>query len=138
VLNELISPHAQQWAYVSGNFPGRIWSLGMQAASALAIGLGLLPFVGGLASLWIPERRTDRAWRAFAAFTGSALFTVWLYTGVKAAYLSTNFATRVEERNMIYLGPLLIVGAAVWLCSNRRVAPRCACSARFDGADFGR
>jgi hypothetical protein len=123
VLNELASPHAQQWAYVSGNFPGRIFSLGMQAAEALAIGLGLLPFVGGLASLWIPERRTDRAWRAFAAFSGSALFTFWLYTGVKAAYLSTTFATRVEERNMIYLGPLLIVGTAVWLCSNRRWLP---------------
>jgi hypothetical protein len=123
VLNELLSPHAQQWAYVSGNYPGRLWSLGMQAASALAIGLGLLPFVGGLASLWIPERRADRAWRAFAAFAGSALLTVWLYTGVKAAFLSTNFATRVEERNMIYLGPLLIVGTAVWLCSTRRWLP---------------
>ena len=31
---------------------------------------------------------------------------------MKAAFLSTVFATRVEERNMIYLGPLiLIVGA---------------------------
>jgi len=123
VLNELASPHAQQWAYVSGNFPGRIWSLGMQEASALAIGLGLLPFVGGLASLWIPERRTDRAWRGFAAFTGSALFTFWLYTAVKAAYLSTTFATRVEERNLIYVGPLLIVGTAVWLSANRRWLP---------------
>ncbi len=123
VLNELASPHAQQWAIVSGNWQGRLWSLGMQAASALAIGLGLLPFVGGLASLWIPERRADRAWRAFAAFTGSAIFTVWLYTAVKAAYLSTVFATRVEERNLIYLGPLLIVGTAVWLASNRRWLP---------------
>ena len=123
VLNELVSPHAQQWAIVSGNWQDRLWSLGMQAASALAIGLGLLPFVGGLASLWIPERRADRAWRAFAAFTGSAIFTLWLYTGVKAAYLSTVFATRVEERNLIYLGPLLIVGTAVWLSSNRRWLP---------------
>jgi hypothetical protein len=123
VLNELVSPHAQQWAVVSGSWQGRLWSLGMQAASAFAIGIGLLPFVGGLASLWIPERRNDRAWRAFAAFTGSAIVTVWLYTAVKAAFLSTNFATRVEERNLIYLGPLFIVGTAVWLCSTRRWLP---------------
>lgn len=123
VLNELVSPHAQQWAVVSGTWRGRLFSLGMQAASAFAIGLGLLPFVGGLASLWIPERRRDPVWRAFAAFTGSAIVTVWLYTGVKAAFLSTTFATRVEERNMIYLGPLFIVGTAVWLCSTRRWLP---------------
>jgi hypothetical protein len=123
VLNELVSPHAQQWAVVSGSWRGRLWSLGMQAASAFAIGLGLLPFVGGLASLWIPERRRDPVWRAFAAFTASAIVTVWLYTGVKAAFLSTNFATRVEERNMIYLGPLFVIGTAVWLCSTRRWLP---------------
>ena len=38
---------------------------------------------------------------------------------MKAAYLSTVFATRVEERNMIYLGPLLIVGGRLL-----HVAPR--------------
>jgi hypothetical protein len=48
---------------------------------------------------------------------------VGLYTGVKAAYLSTTFATRVEERNLIYLGPLLIVGTAVWICAQRRWLP---------------
>ena len=42
---------------------------------------------------------------------------------MKAAYLSTVFATRVEERNLIYLGPLLLVGTVVWLCSHRRWLP---------------
>jgi hypothetical protein len=123
VLNQLASPHAHEWAVVSGNWKGRLWSLGMQATEAFALGLGLLPFVGGLASLWMPERRSDPNWRAFAAFLGSATFTVWMYTGVKAAYLSTVFATRVEERNLIYLGPLFIVGAAVWLASNHKWLP---------------
>lgn len=123
VANQLATPHAHEWAVVSANWKGRIWSLGMQATSALALGLGLLPFVGGLASLWIPERRADPAWRAFAAFAGSALLTVWMYTAVKAAYLSTLFATRVEERNMIYVGPLLIVGTAAWLSTRRRFLP---------------
>ena len=123
VVNRLISPHVQQWSIVTQSWQGRLWSLGMQATSALAIGLGLLPLVGGLASLWLPERRKDPAWRAFAAFSGAAMITVWLYTGVKAAYLSTVFATRVEERNMIYLGPLLLIGTVVWLRSTRRFLP---------------
>jgi hypothetical protein len=117
VVNRIISPHAQQWTTVTQSWQGRLWSLGLNAASALAIGLGLLPFVGGLASLWIPERKNDPSWRAFASFTGAAIVTVWLYTAVKAAYLSTIFATRVEERNLIYLGPLLLIGTAVWLSS---------------------
>lgn len=123
VLDRLASPHATEWHSVTANWKGRMWSLGMQASSALALGLGLFPVVGGLASLWIPERRNDPRWRAFAAFTASAIVTVWTYTAVKAAYLSTVFATRVEERNMIYLGPLLLVGTVVWLSSHRRWLP---------------
>jgi hypothetical protein len=119
VANKLVSHESHEWATVTQLWRGRMWSLGMQAASALAIGLGLLPVVGGLASLWIPERRRDPAWRAFAAFSGAAIVTVWTYTAVKAAYLSTIFATRVEERNLIYLGPLLIVGTVVWFRSRR-------------------
>lgn len=122
-LNALLSPHAHEWATVTQSWQGRFWSLGMQAASALALGLGLLPVVGGLASLWIPERRNDPAWRAFAAFTAAAIVTVWTYTAVKAAYLSTVFATRIEERNLIYLQPLLIVGTVVWLRSRRTWLP---------------
>jgi len=43
-----------------------------------------------------------------------------MYTAIKAAYLSLVFATRVEERNLIYVAPLLFVGAAVIL-ERRRV-----------------
>jgi hypothetical protein len=121
VLNRAFSP--TEWKTVTESFKGRLFSLGLEAGSAFAIGLGLLPLVGGLASLWLPERREDPRWRAFAAFTASAVLTVGTYTAVKAAYLSTNFATRVEERNLIYLGPLLIVGTAVWLCAERRWLP---------------
>ena len=87
-------------------------------------GIGVLPAMSGLASLWLPRRRDDPAWRAFAAFTAAAVVTVIGLHGVKAAYLSTVFATRVEERNMIYLGPLLIVGCAVYFTSRRHLAAR--------------
>lgn len=122
-LNKQFGHHSQAWATVSHGWKDRLWTLGMEATSALALGLGLLPLVGGLASLWLPDRRRDPAWRAFAAFTATALVATWLYTGVKAAYLSTVFATRVEERNMIYVQPLLIVGTAAWLCARRRSLP---------------
>ena len=46
-----------------------------------------------------------------------------LYTAMKAAYLSTVFATRVEERNLIYIAPLLFVGTALVL-ERRRVNSR--------------
>jgi hypothetical protein len=120
VLNQAFGNHSHEWATVTHQWKDRLWTLGMESTSALALGLGLLPFIGGLASLWLPGRRSDPAWRAFAAFTAPALLTTWLYTGVKAAYLSTVFATRVEERNLIYVQPLLVVGTAVWLCERRR------------------
>ena len=123
VLNKLFGHHSQEWATVTHQWRGRMWTLGMEATSALALGLGLLPFLGGVASLWLPDRRDDPAWRAFAAFTAAALVTTWTYTAVKAAFLSTVFATRVEERNMIYVQPLLIAGTAAWLCSRRRFLP---------------
>ena len=98
-----------------------MWSLGLQAASALAIGLGAA--AGRRRARVALAPRAPQAiprWRAFAAFTGAAIVTVWTYTAVKAAFLSTVFATRVEERNLIYLGPLLIVGTVVWLGSRAR------------------
>ena len=40
---------------------------------------------------------------------------------MKASYLSTVFATRVEERNLIYIAPLLFIGTAL-VFSRRRVS----------------
>lgn len=118
-VNELAAPHAYQWAYTTEFWKARIFHLGLEAGSALAIGLGVFPVLAGLAALWLPERRHDPQWRAFAAYGFSAIVMFSTYTGVKAAYLSTNFATRVEERNLIYLAPLLLVGTAVYLSARR-------------------
>ncbi len=52
-----------------------MWHLGLEAGSALTIGLGVLPVIAGLASLWLPERRADPRWRAFAAFLGASIVT---------------------------------------------------------------
>ena len=50
----------------------------------------------------------------------AAVIGFGLYTAIKAAYLSCSFATRVEERNLIYIAPLLFVGTAL-LLDRRRV-----------------
>ena len=131
VLNQIVSARSPEYAVVTQAFKHRMWSLGFQAGSAFAIGLGVLPAMAGLASLWLPSRRHDPAWRAFAGFTASALLTVSAYTAIKAAYLSTVFATRVEERNMIYVGPLLIVGCAVYFTSRRVWLPGIVLAAGF-------
>jgi hypothetical protein len=123
LLNRLVSAHAYEWSVVTKSYRGRMWHLGLEAVSALTIGLGVLPVIAGLASLWLPERRADPRWRAFAAFLGASIVTFVLYTAVKAAYLSTVFGTYVEERNLIYLGPLLIVGTVVYFSARRPSLP---------------
>jgi len=134
VLNRLASPHVHQWAYVTESFKGRIWSLGLQSGSALALGLGVLPAIGGLASLWVPERLRDPRWRAFAAYLGASIVAFGTYTGVKAAYNSTQVFTRVEERNLIYLGPLLLLGTAIVFSARRVWWPGIAAAAAFVAA----
>jgi hypothetical protein len=131
VLNQVVSSQSPEYAVITQTWKHRMWSLGFQAGSAFAIGIGILPAITGLAALWLPHRRHEPAWRAFAALTASAVFTVSAYTGIKAAYLSTVFATRVEERNMIYLGPLLIVGCAVYFTSRRIWLPGLLVAAGF-------
>lgn len=120
VLNRFASPQVQLWSTTTQSWKGRLWTLGLESGSALAIGLGVLPAIAGLASLWVPERKNDPQWRAFAAFLASTIVAYGTYTAVKAAYESTIIFTRVEERNLIYLGPLLLIGTAV-VFSARRV-----------------
>jgi hypothetical protein len=119
VLNRIASSQSSEWAVTTQNWKSRIWHLGFESGSALAIGLGVLPAVAGLASLWIPERRMDSRWRAFAALLLGSIVAFGTYTGIKAAYLSITFGTYVEERNLIYLAPLLLIGACVWFQSRR-------------------
>ncbi len=57
-------------------------------------------------------------------FSRRSLRRLWfgLYTAVKASYISSTFAIRVEERNLIYLSPIVFV-AAVRFVADRRVRP---------------
>ncbi len=90
-------------------------------SGALMIGVGILPVLFALA--WVlggpVETREDRT--LLGLFVGLSIGFV-LYAAVKASFLATTFAIRVEERNLIYLSPIVFVVAARWLLE-RRVRP---------------
>jgi hypothetical protein len=123
VIGGFLSWHYDEWLKVTAyNWTKhRAFVYGGWAAGALAVGLGVVPVVAGLASAF-PARGESRSreLRAFRAVLVAGLFVFALYTGIKAGYLSQFFATRVEERNLIYVSPLLFVGTALVL-ERRRV-----------------
>ncbi|HET7571935.1 MAG TPA: hypothetical protein VFJ77_04615 [Gaiellaceae bacterium] len=123
VVSAVASKHSSEWYTTTTFYKHRVLVTGGWAAAALAIGTGVLPLLATLAAL-VPtrENRDDRGLRAFRAVTLAALIAFGTYTSMKAAYLSTVFATRVEERNLIYVAPLLFVGTAVVL-ERRRIHP---------------
>jgi hypothetical protein len=97
------------------HYKGRIFDLGLNAAGAVAIGLGVFPMVAGLASLW--PGRGESATRALTVFRSVLLASVisfGVYTAVKSTYVSTTFGTYTYERNLIYVAPLLFAGTALW------------------------
>jgi hypothetical protein len=116
VANAVLSQASFSWLVATRAYKERMLEYGLWAGGALTIGLGILPVVAGLALLgrtpgerWTPERR------AFVAVFASAVAAFGFYTAVKASYLSTVFATRVAERNLIYLAPLFFVATALWV-----------------------
>lgn len=113
LFNRVFLQHIHEWQVSTEFWKGRMVDLGLKAALALTVGLGILPVLGAFAALRLPERRGTPAYRAFAAYLASAIFCVALYTAVKATALSLVFSTLTEERNMIYLSPLLLIGTAL-------------------------
>jgi hypothetical protein len=115
VFSGLVGKYSQSWSIATGHYRGRMIDYGLWAVGALTIGLGALPVVAALAVLARPRaEQRSRELRAFTSLFVAAAVGFGIYTAVKAAYLSTTFATRVEERNLIYLVPLVFVGAALW------------------------
>jgi hypothetical protein len=98
----------------------RIFVFGDWAAGSLAIGIGVVPFVLGLAAL-VPSRGEERppGLRVFRSVGTAAVITFGLYAAMKGAYLSQTFANRIVERNLIYICPVLFAGTAYVL--SRRV-----------------
>jgi hypothetical protein len=118
VFDLAVVQHVQSWTF-SQYFNHHTIRQGSLAAGALAIGLGFLPVIGGLASLWLPERAGDPAYRAFAAYLGASIVTLWVYTAAKSTYLVATLQKLIEERNLFYLSPLLLLGTALVLGAKR-------------------
>jgi hypothetical protein len=85
------------------------WALG-----ALAIGIGVLPLLAGVAALARPKSEArDPRTRAFVTTSVAAIVVFVGYAGIKGAYNSTVFSTLVVERNVIYLCPILFAATAL-------------------------
>ncbi len=82
------------------------------------IGVGVLPVLVALTWLFGARWRLPDE-RALAATLVGAIVAFGLYTAVKASYLSTNFAIRVEERNLIYIAPVVFAVTARWVIAGR-------------------
>ncbi len=115
-VSAFVGHHYTEWLISTGFYKHRMWTLGLRAAGAFTIGLGVFPLVAGLASLW-PARgeRRPRELVVFRSVLAAAVVSFGLYTAVKSTYVSTTFGTYTYERNLIYLAPLLFAGTALWL-----------------------
>ena len=114
-LSELAGAYSGYWHVAVHQLGDRMVRYGNWAAGALTIGIGVLPVVLGLTTVARPREPRTPAFRAFVGLFGASIVLFWLYTAIKAAYLSTTFAIRVEERNLIYLIPLIAVAFAVFV-----------------------
>ena len=114
--------HSYTWE-IGGHYHHRMFTYGLWAIGAFTIGVGILPVVVALVWLLGNPFRTPED-RALGGLLVGAVLAFGLYTAVKASYLSTNFAIRVEERNLIYLAPVVFAVLARWVYAGRsRLVP---------------
>jgi len=112
LFNHFVVMRVQNWNF-GQYFNHHTVPQGSVAAGALAIGLGMGPVIGGLASLWLPERAADPTYRAYAIYLPSVIVTCWVYTAAKSTYLLANLQNLIEERNLFFLSPLLLLGTTM-------------------------
>ena len=102
------------WRNTMLEFKYRIFEHASWALGALAIGMGVLPVLLGVASLVRPrDEPRDPRTRAFITTSAAALVVFLAYAGIKGAYNTTVFSTLVVERNLMYLCPILFISTAL-------------------------
>jgi hypothetical protein len=116
VANAFLSHRSTEWYVTTTFFQDRMRELLLWATGSLAIGLGIVPLIAGLASLVRPKGEPARPEvTAFTIVAVGSILCFGVYTAVKAAYISTVFATLTVERNLIFLVPILFTGTALFL-----------------------
>ena len=131
LLNAYVTHRSFSWYVATTLYKDRMLDYGLWAVGAFTIGLGVFPVVAGLAALVRPRGvvRSERE-RAFVAVAAASIAGFTWYTAVKAAYISTVFSTLTEERNLIYLAPILFAATALFIeRPSLRVAPVLAAAA---------
>jgi hypothetical protein len=102
------------WRETTFVFKDRIFEHAAWATGALAIGIGVLPVLAGVAALARPKSEAhDPRTRGFVVMSVAAIAVFITYAGIKGAYNSTVFSTLVVERNLIYLCPILFAATAL-------------------------
>ncbi len=113
-FSALMGHLSTSWRDTTFIYKDRIFEHATWAIGALAIGIGVLPLIVGVAALARPKGEPrDRETRAFVVTSAAALGAFVWYAGIKGAYVSTVFATYVYERNVIYLAPILFAATAL-------------------------
>jgi hypothetical protein len=109
-----------QFLEVSQGWKSRVLQHTVWSYGALAIGMGILPLVaaGGIL-LRAPAEPRTKPMAAFRSLLLASLVLFGLYAGVKGAYNQNHFGTRVWERNVLYVAPLLLAATAGWLDRRR-------------------
>jgi hypothetical protein len=116
-LGSFISHHSISWE-IGTAYHHRMITYGLWAVGAYTIGVGILPAVVSVAwALGARCRAYDEC--VLLGLLVGTVATFVVYTAVKASYISTNFAIRVEERNLIYLSPLVFTVTARWFVQGR-------------------
>jgi glycosyltransferase involved in cell wall biosynthesis len=90
----------------------------------LDLALWVLPFAA-LIVLVASARHLDRRARVFAAVAGS--LSVWLV--LEVAVFASRYSQRIEERNLFYLMPLLLIALFAWIERGQPRPPRAAVAA---------
>jgi hypothetical protein len=98
--------------------PGTMLDQALWGWGSLIVGLGVFPVVIGIA-MAAPAARIPRTRElvAFSSMLGTALVLFTAYVAVKGTYQAAVFEARVEERNMLYLTPLLLVAVALFVAT---------------------
>jgi hypothetical protein len=122
VFGAAANQHSVSWR-LGTHFHDRAFTYGLWAAGAFTIGVGVLPVVVALAWL-LGNRFTDVEDRVLGTLLVGSVIAFGIYTAVKASYISTYFAVRVEERNLIYVAPVVFAVVARWaLTARTRIIP---------------
>jgi hypothetical protein len=121
-LGAVATHHSDAWRTAT-YYHHRMFEYGLWAIGAFVIGIGVLPALVALAWL-LGNRFDDVRNRIVGALLIGTVIAFGVYTAAKAAKLSTVFAIRVEERNVVYIAPVVFLAVAVWAAAGRiRIVP---------------